>query len=341
MTALNQSFVIAQMDYGFDNMTADGIIGFGMNMSGDFPLLLETLKAEGKISGLIFSLYLNDNEYNNDIHPTPESALIIGGVDMQYAKSETTEVVILEVENTRGLWETGLSSVKINPNKVTITSTTVVFDSGSGYISAPKADANALRKMMYEKYPCNKDNEGTIICDCEDLTDYPAMEFTLNDGKTSKVFILPPSAYLLKDDDKCILLVKTDEVLKDSWRLGGPFLRRYYTAFDMESKNILFYPAKVSKDTSHDFDSSVKWIIVFFVVLLIIICIVMSVFLYLFCCRHRMNFDETYKPLFTAKYTLPPHYHRTAVRNANSGEVVPDVMPTSRQNRVFPGISPK
>ena len=104
---------------------------------------------------------------------------------------------------------------------------------------------------------------------------------------------------------------------------------------------MMLYPAKVSVDHSSDYDSSTKWIIVFFVVLLIAISIIMSIFLYCFCCRHKMNFEETYKPLFTAKYTLPPHYHRTAVRSASSGEIVPDIMPTSRQNRVFPGISSK
>ena len=109
----------------------------------------------------------------------------------------------------------------------------------------------------------------------------------------------------------------------------------------MDSMVMSFYPAKISHDSSRDPDESTKWIIVFFVVLLIVISIVMSVFLYMFCCRHKLNFNETYKPLFTAKYTLPPHYHRTAVRSASTGQIVPDLMPTSRQNRVFPGISSK
>lgn len=340
VTVENQTFIVASQDIGFENSTSDGYIGFAMSkLSGGSATFLENLKNQGKINNAIFSIYLNDNEYNNDIHPEPLSELVIGGFSTKFILSKESTFSTIDVIQTRGYWEVNLHSLVMSPATIKTISTSAIFDSSSGYISAPFEDAEALRKWFYEKYDqCNLDSQGFIICDCSDLRDYPSMDIYLGDNVK---FSLLPSAYFLKEDDKCLLLVKTDDSLLNTWRLGGPFLRKWYSIYDMESMTMTFYPATISRDSSHDFDASTKWIIVFFVVLLIVISIVMSVFLYMFCCRHKLNFDETYKPLFTAKYTLPPHYHRTAVRSASTGQIVPDVMPTSRQNRVFPGILPK
>jgi hypothetical protein len=232
-----------------------------------------------------------------------------------------------------------LQSLNIGAQFVGISSKTAILDTSTGFISAPLEDARTIRQWFYNKYElCNENSEGFIVCDCKDLRDFPSITITLGENSD---FSLPPSAYFLREDQKCLLLIYEDNYLENTWRLGGPFLRKWYSIYDMEALRIDLYPAKISHDSSRDPDQSTKWIIVFFVVLLIVISIILSVFLYLFCCRQKMNFQETYKPLFTAKYTLPPHYHRTAVRNATSGEIVPDVIATSRQNRVFPGIASK
>ena len=341
-TVDNQTFVVASQDFGFDEVSADGVIGFAMSsLSLNIPTLMQNLKTQEKIQNAVFSLYLNDNEYNNDIHPEPKSILVLGGFSTEYALNTDSTISTIQLVNpSRGYWEVPFKSILMGTVALDKTSATTIFDSACGYISAPAADAEILREWFYSKYSsyCNLDSQGFIKCVCSDLRVFPSMTFILGLGVE---FTLPPSAYFLKDGDKCLLLVNSDDALPNTWRLGGPFLRKWYTIYDMDSMVMSFYPAKISHDSSRDPDESTKWIIVFFVVLLIVISIVMSVFLYMFCCRHKLNFDETYKPLFTAKYTLPPHYHRTAVRSASTGQIVPDLMPTSRQNRVFPGISSK
>jgi hypothetical protein len=339
LTVNDQKFIVETEDHGFEEMDADGILGFGLNqLSPNVSTFMENLKASGQIVNSIFSLYLNDNEYDNHNKPEPKSALIIGGVDTDYALNSESQVFNLKADLSSGYWQVSYNSLYMGPEKMNLTVKAAVFDSGKGYISAPEKDAKDLRTWMYKRFEeCNYDNQGLIVCDCNnDLSKYPPMYFHLGGNQ---VFKITPKNYFLKDDKKCLLLVAVDNTLP-VWRLGGPFLRMYYSIYDADQGIVSLYPAKVSKDHSHDGEESARLIIIFFVVLLIVICIVMSIFLYLFCCRHKMNFEENYKPLFTAKYNLPPHYHRTAVRTS-SGEIVPDYTPTSRQNRVFPGISSK
>lgn len=339
LLATNQTFLIGSQDTGFEYMVSDGAIGFGSN--SNYRTFLDNLKLEGKIATKTFSLYLNDNEYNNNIHPSPRSILIIGGIDTNFALSHESSSVNVNANTSKGYWEVSFNGIFIGDLEVTgLNSKFAIIDSGSGYISAPANDFEALKTWFFKNYDqCNSDAQQLIVCECsDDTTNYPDLIINLGNDNN---FSLPSSSYFLQDDTNCLLLITISNNLDNSWVIGGPFLRKWYTFFDFDAEIVTFYPAKVSYDDSSDFDESVKWIIVFFVVLLIVIAIVLSVFLYLFCCRNRMNFEETSKPLFTAKYSLPAHYHRTAVRNAISGEVVPDVIPTSRQNRVFPGIAPK
>ena len=335
-----QEFVVASSDFGFETSTADGVVGFGFGLlSNNISTWLQTLNAEGKLGNTVFSLYLNDNQYNNNIQPLPESALILGGFDTDYALSHDSVIVNIDIDNSTGYWQMSLNSLKIGLETVPIKSNKAIIDSGNGYISASSEDAKLIREWFFEKYdPCNENADGFIVCECPDLREFPS--FTILIGRNEE-FSLPPSAYFLRENEVCLLLINEDNYLTNTWRLGSPFLRKWYSIYDMTNLQVSLYPAKISHDPSQDPDPSTKWIIVFFVVLLIVISIVLSVFLYLFCCRQKMNFEDTYKPSFTAKYSLPPHYHRTAVRNASSGEIVQDVIPTSRQNRVFPGISKK
>ena len=338
LAANRQGFVVIESDYGFDNMTADGIIGFGFSqLSPGVPTFMENLKNQSKIANLFFSLYLNDNDFGEHKNPEPKSVLIVGGVNTDYAKSSNSPVYNLRADVSSGYWKVALNTVYFGIDKMNITSKAAIFDTRKATISAPESDAKLIRRFLYHKYEeCNYDNQGLIICSCDDLRDYPAFEFQFSNNQ--KKFALEPKYYFYKEDKKCILLLSIDNSIPNTWHLGAPFLRSYYSVYDGEQELISLYPSKVTEDHSDDYKDSTRWIIVFFVVLLIVICIVMSVFLYLFCCRHKIDFDEHYKPLFTAKYNLPPHYHRTAVRTS-TGQVVPDFTPTSRQNRVFPGIS--
>lgn len=340
LSASFQTLLVIDYDYGFDNMTSDGIIGFGLSqLSQGIPSFMENLKNQSQIAKILFSLYLNDDYFDDNKHPEPSSMLIIGGVNTDYAEKENSPVVNLKADLSKGYWQVQLGGVYFGTVKMNITSKSAIFDSRHSCIAGPEADIKNVRRFLYNKYSyCNYDNQGQIICDCDDVRDFPEFEFQLSSSKEK--ILLKPKYYFHKEGKKCLLLLIVDNSVPFSWHLGSPFLRSYYSVYDGEEGVISLYPSKVSKDKSESDKESARIIIIFFVVLLIVICIIMSVFLYLFCCRHRMNFDEHYKPLFTAKYSLPPHYHRTAVKTA-TGEVVPDYTPTSRQNRVFPGIASK
>ena len=334
-----QRLVVGNEDYGFESVNADGVLGFALSqLSPGIQTFMDNLRESNQTANSVFSLYLNDNEFDNDNDPEPKSALIIGGVNTEYAYSPESSVFNLKANLTQGYWQVNFNSLYFGPEKMNLTSKYAIFDSAKGFFSAPKKDANDLRSYIYRAYDeCNYDNSGMVICECKDIKKFPSLVFHLAGNQK---FEIGPSHYFLKEKEKCLLLISEDNTVPGVWRLGGPFLRKYYSIYDADQGIVSLYPAKVSKDHSHDSDETARMIIIFFVVLLIVICIVMSVFLYLFCCRHKINFEENYKPLFTAKYNLPPHYHRTAVRTS-SGEIVPDYTPTSRQNRVFPGIASK
>jgi Eukaryotic aspartyl protease len=80
------------------SIQADGVLGFGCSPSG----FVGSLKSEGKIQSSVFSLYLNNNDFSDDNNPTPDSALIIGGYDKEFALTKTSQSTALAVNNTRG-----------------------------------------------------------------------------------------------------------------------------------------------------------------------------------------------------------------------------------------------
>jgi hypothetical protein len=44
---------------------------------------VESLKQQGEISEALFSIYLADNDFSNDLPTTPPSNIIIGGYDLE------------------------------------------------------------------------------------------------------------------------------------------------------------------------------------------------------------------------------------------------------------------
>ena len=55
-------------------------------------------------------------------------------------------MIILEINTTRGYWEVAFNSIEMGLTKIEgLISHSAIFDSGSGYISAPSTDLEKIK----------------------------------------------------------------------------------------------------------------------------------------------------------------------------------------------------
>jgi Eukaryotic aspartyl protease len=159
--------------------------------------------------------------------------------------------------------------------------------------------------FLYNYSGCSNSTEG-LFCDCEDLRSFPSLIFTLNGSQ----FPIPPTSYFQQNSINCKLLIGTDPKSTGSWRLGEPFLRRWYSVFDIDGLVINLFPSKISHYSSHTYDETKLIIIVFFIILVIAITLTMVIFFYWFCCTNRKTEEDTVSS-YTARSVLPPGYYRS------------------------------
>ena len=64
-------------------------------------------------------------------------------------------------------------------------------------------------------------------------------------------FEISPETYLFPYRDECVVLIeKSNDVF---WVLGMPFLREYYTVYDMENLEVLVYKSNKKQESSKSY----------------------------------------------------------------------------------------
>lgn len=240
----NFAFLSVSQATNFNSLDADGILGLSfVSDTSDFKNFIEELEVQKKIRTSSFSLYLNHNYLDEVIKTDPPATMIFGSYDLNFA---TEDFKYVKKSRNTSLWESKLEGIKVDvirdgvveeTKKLMISASSVVFSTGSPLIQAPTTEYNSLMSLITDDYTCyQSDNE--IYCFCASLDDFPSMKFKV-DGN---VFELEAEFYVQNSMGICrIMLVKGENDGKIV--LGLPFLRKYYSYFDYERKEIGLAPA--------------------------------------------------------------------------------------------------
>lgn len=220
----------------FSHVKFDGIIGLSftylsVNPNANF---IEMLYQQRKINQRIFSFYFNINDKK-------KSALNIGGYNSEYY---TGEIHYSNV-NSRNYWEIAIDSIYYGDNVLIDCLEKVcsgIVDTGTSVIAAPLQPYNKIKKSA------------NIGMDCSGFDLLYNLSFKIG----GVMYALEPEYYILQFETakgkNCInALMQLDALstdFKQTFILGLPFLKKYYTVFDRENKRIGFALAKHDRQSN-------------------------------------------------------------------------------------------
>lgn len=254
IVATSQTFVVVSKEAGFENLNAAGIVGLGISNPEQTSTLIETLKAEGKISKSTFSLFLNNNKYEHDDRRKPKSMLIIGGYDLD-TYSNGDSVKYYNVVNNTGLWSIKLDKITCKDTEIDLDAEYVVLDSRHSKIVGPKKTIKKLFDRFEAMYGCGY-YYSRMVCDCSEIytiVKFPSITFEI-DGDS---YTMTENDYFKKTSKTCYLMFESADI--DYWIFGQPFLRNYYSIYDYDNQTVGLVKATSSRFTV-DTDSN-WWII--------------------------------------------------------------------------------
>lgn len=227
-TISSQDFVLVNKLTKFDDLPTDGIVGLAFSeLNSNYNTLVQSMVKSGIINSATFSLFLSDNNY--DHKDEEESSMLIFGESnlKKYSKDQSfTELNII----SSGYWSVILTRIEINDEIIKTSTRTAIIDSSINLLIGPASDVLNVFSKVQNGLDCILSD--LLICKCNDLDDFPILEFNLE----SKSFFINPAEYIYKDRDSCKVLITSARI--GAWLLGNPFLRSYYTHFDMDKKKI-------------------------------------------------------------------------------------------------------
>jgi hypothetical protein len=220
----------------------DGILGlaFPILSVNKVPTVFENMASQGLVDKNLFSFYLGqDNGQKGE--------LLLGGIDENHYTGNI-DYVPLEAAT---YWQVKLDGLKVG-DKTYGANTHAIVDSGTSLLTGPSDVVKEIAESMGAK-KINK-AEYMVPCDAKDL---PTLTYTLN----GKAFTLESSDYLIPNGDQCLLAMMGLDVPKPNgplWIMGDVFMRKYYTVFDVENKQVGIALAKKDAKTVKNVTGSKK-----------------------------------------------------------------------------------
>jgi len=224
----NQTFAMADdiSGLGFTYIFGgfDGILGMAFrSISVDhISTPIENAFAQGTLDDEVFAFYLGKDG---------PGELTIGGVD---ETKYTGEFHMIDLVATT-YWEIQLSSVKVDCKALPQTAgNTAIVDSGTSYITGPVDAVDEIAKDMGAQDLGN----GLYTIDCDKAETAPIISFEI-DGLD---YNFKGEDLVLQAGNICILTISSGYFgpYGPKWILGDSFMRKYYTKFDMQKKQVGF-----------------------------------------------------------------------------------------------------
>lgn len=207
----------------------DGILGLafpGIAVDGISPVF-QTMIDQGLVADPVFAFYLsNANGVDGEMD--------LGGIDEAHYTGTLSYVPV----TSETYWEVELGGIQIGGKDMTSVKKAIV-DTGTSLLAGPKDEVKKIAKAAGAITFISLHGEYFIQCDKGKTVDI------VLGGKT---YTLQPEDYIVKAEGSplCIFGMIGLDVPAPAgplWILGDPFIRKFYTVFDVGNKRIGFAPA--------------------------------------------------------------------------------------------------
>lgn len=175
----------------------------------------------------VFSVYLSDT-------PGNDGELLLGGINTNHYSGDLIYVPL----SSKTYWQVALDGFTIN-GKTVSTVKNGVIDTGTSLLAGPTSEVKAIAKLagatpfLKGEYliPCSKKKDG--------------VNFDIKIG--GHTFTLTPTDYIIPDQTICLFgMIGLDIPAPHGplWILGDPFIRKFYSVFDLKEGRMGFATAK-------------------------------------------------------------------------------------------------
>jgi hypothetical protein len=220
VSGLGAGYTIGQFDgicgMGWDSISVDGV-----------QTPVQALMASGEMPEPVFGYYIGDHRAGE---------LTIGGVNTDYYTGDFTYVPLKD----KSYWEIALEGVKLNGDVVDSETVNAIVDSGTSLFAGPTDVSKAIAKTLGATSILGR--EYIIGCD---------KQFTLSFTIGGNDYEFNTQEATIPDGPLCILALTPIDIPAPRgplWILGDPFMRKYYTKFDIGQERLGFALVKTSTD---------------------------------------------------------------------------------------------
>ncbi|GAB1861136.1 Lysosomal aspartic protease [Camponotus japonicus] len=236
----NQTFAeiicVSNQEY-FKRLSFHGVLGLAYSkMSVDeVTPVFDNMVKQGLVSSHIFSFYLNRNS-----SAELGGEFVLGGSDPAHYEGDFTYIPLTRT----GFWQITIDEIRITDplNDVSLCkeSCQAIVDTGIPAINGPYSDMEYINDIIGSYII----GEETIV-NCSRIPELPTISFILG----GKAFNLTGKDYVIDlqvINSGCMSVFMSTDLRYDGidWVLGYPFIRRFYTEFDMENDRVGFALAK-------------------------------------------------------------------------------------------------
>eukprot|EP00928_Gymnodinium_smaydae_P055893 TRINITY_DN39363_c0_g1_i1.p1 TRINITY_DN39363_c0_g1~~TRINITY_DN39363_c0_g1_i1.p1 ORF type:complete len:468 (+),score=79.26 TRINITY_DN39363_c0_g1_i1:43-1446(+) len=216
---------VEESRHPFAAFTFDGVLGLALdNMAqGKQFSLMSHLRTSSQLMNPIFSVFLSDSDAEN-------SEITFGDIKYEHVASKFFWV---DVTRNSGYWEVKIDDVALNGEMQSICEDCrVAVDTGTSQLAGPTNVVERLTTLL------------NVATDCSNYDQLPTLGFVVG----GHILNLAPRDYVDNDGGAfCDLSLMSLDVPPPKGPLfvfGIPFLQRYYTVYDHESKRVGFAVAR-------------------------------------------------------------------------------------------------
>lgn len=198
----------------------DGILGLGFtSISIDgATTVFENAIAEGQVDEPVFAFYLGDNA---------DGELTFGGIDESKFEGDLHMIDLTAAT----YWQIAMDKVSLGNGKKITSDAVAIVDSGTSLLTGPKKEVAKLAAMVGAK----PNVMGEYTVDCSKVDSMPDFVFTL-DGHD---YTLTGRDVVIESGGVCLFaFMGLDIPSQPLWILGDVFMRKYYTVFNYEKKQV-------------------------------------------------------------------------------------------------------
>jgi cathepsin D len=225
----NQTFaeITAESGIAFDAGKFDGILGMAwqtISVDNVVPVF-QNLWAQGSISSNSFAFYLTKQPGQSG------STLTLGGYSDSLSLNDWAYTPLI----TTDYWRIAIDAIWVGNNKINFKNIHGIVDSGTSLLVGSLLLADAIKKDV-----------GTVSKDCTNINTLPAVNIQIS----GKNYTMNSVDYVLEltsgGQSECIngfdAMVMPAQ-LSDTLILGDLFIRKFYTLFDFDNKQVGFATA--------------------------------------------------------------------------------------------------